>query len=163
MDQYTQEYLLGLPKRLFTQYVLLLIKNKNIPAILSLLTLIFSHPTRQKALIPIYPKLATVIRQHWFAYVDKYPLRATINNVLNNISISYINHIECDCKKDIDPMYLTDEIVRHMSCTKFVKNIMLHLPLTVRKKYVFYLDSSYHGLLKKQHKKKFPIIAKLTK
>ena len=162
MDDYTKAHLLSMPKRLFAQHALLLIKANNIPALLSILGLILNHPTQQKALAPIYPRLARLIRKNW-TQIRTYPLRATINHVLNQISVNYINHIGCDCKKQIDALYLTDEIVRHMSCTNFVKNIMLHLPLEVRKKYIFYLDSSYHSLLKKQHKKKFNIIENLTK
>lgn len=78
-------------------------------------------------------------------------------------SVDYINHIGCSCGKKIDKTYLTDEILQHMSCIRFLKNILSFLPITLRKQHVFYLSPNYRELLKKQYKSQFHVVDKIIK
>jgi len=147
MDQHIESYLLTLSKRDFARHILTLIKTKDYPAFLFLTSSLLKYPTQQGALIPIYPKIANFSKKIWLSEIEEFPLKTTINTVLNNISVGYINHIGCNCGKKIDPLYLPNEIVNHMTCDCFVKNIMSHLPTILRKKFIFYLDSDYDCIL----------------
>ena len=116
---------------------------------------------KKRILAPIYPKISGFIRRHWFSHVANHPDKATINMIMTSASVNYINHIGCNCGKEINQMYLADEIVQHMSCMRFLKNILSFLPVTLRKQHIFYLNPSYRELLKKQYKSQFHIIDKI--
>lgn len=149
-----------LNKRQTAQHILQLIQNQQINELLNFLGEMPESKFRG-ALTPIYPRLSNFIKRHWFSHVIHHPSRRLVDVVMTNTSVNYINHIGCSCGKKINPLFLTDEIVQHMSCINFIKNILSHLPITLRRQHIFYLAPSYREMLKRRYKARFHLIEQI--
>lgn len=152
-----------LSRKQVTTKALTLIAQNDIDTLLNLLAELTTPEMskNRKAIIPIFPKLSRFIRRNWYSRVCNHGNKNLIDIIMTNTNIAYINHIGCSCGKIINPMFLADEIVQHMSCLRFVKHILSYLPLSLRKKHIFYLNPSYRELLKRQYKSQFYMVDKI--
>lgn len=149
-------------KKQIASLAILLMKQRRVDELLELL-LELQKSNRTSALTPIYPKVSSFIKRHWFSHVNSHAKKQNINLVLTYTSVNYINHIGCSCGKKINPLFLADEIVQHMPCLHFIKNILSYLPTPLRRQHIFYLQPSYREILRKQYKANFHLVEKIIK